>query len=1251
MKVYTGMIKRLMLFALLFVAASTSAKTQDTDWCTIEYPEVWDYLKAPGGFDVVVTLKPSAPIADNWLQVHLHWMKVDAYGGFSKWFPPVKKLAAGKPYKFHYQPKVEEGETHLFAFDAFLAPNADDKKKAKDQFVDIQLPPPPAYEARPDTVTFKRSYIWLEEDPAPARQGEDVVLKVKYYLDPSDTWGPKQTKLSVTPLGPWIDNPDGVINKRRMHIPYGGGMFTKEVKIEPGEHETEFRFKLGTSYRYNSCFFLCKFKSPDGKDWPWDWRGGSLTVIPTVEYVRMYPQARGGLFYPDQVPTIALAWGDRAGAGQKRGHIVVKDALNRVVLEKDVELNPGWRVQTVSLPELKSRGVFSFTLTSSKFRADGGDLEDFCYFGVIPRFERVKGRSTPFCATNLSSPGMSGLAYDLGFSAVRHFTSWKDVEPAKGKWHLKGLDRRIEANAAAGLKAWIQLYGPPAWALPPGMGRTGEFEPAPFDLGAWGDAIDTLAKRYGDRLCGFEFLNEIVPGKACEDPVKTYVDICRVGYETAKRNRPDYVCQLAGGLWPHSFRLDCLNAGIAKYIDVLPVHYSGYEGVREAQKDLAVRGIGHVRVADNETAQGHTIWNYPPELAFEKSLAQCRWVMTQWPDELCAGAEFITYFGGEDDACGNWSYALDELSPRPVAATLAVVQGKLAYAKPVDKFYLGGVCCRLFERDGRAVVFVSGTDADLGKGAATSGEMRRKDVDLATRGRVKLPCRGKLKVTDFQGNETVAENGEVTTSEMPVIVEGADLDELKLHAALTVGADGMPSALPQVVVDAAEKLRLPVTVANPYGAPTVFTVRADTPAWGTATEARFELAPGERRSVELVIVPAAGRKPPAVNRMGCSVAAKGMRVVKPFILYVTDQASLGNLVTDGDFDGDVAGWKGDGKIVATPVPGAPDNRVLRIDGIGKGYRHETRRFDLPVPGGRYLYSAWVRGDGMGGGSNIDEYDRDGKHLRNHMMLRVWTVPDSGTKGWHCLSKVFETLPETASVAVTPVGQGAAGAFLRYDNVQFSLYRGSEHVAFASADRAKSSAIPLLGANQLRAEGGYAFGERNCAGVARFSWTREALVFEATVEDDVFTPKGVVTESGEEALKGDSVALCVFPRIGADGRPGAEQLRWYLTKVNPGGSGTCTVYRPKRYSQGGKSGQLCKDSSLYQVEIRREGTSTVYRLSIPWSEIPGLTPARGAAFGCNLVLADSDGKDAFGRFVWGGGLKDDAADCGLVTLVP
>ena len=147
-------------------------------------------------------------------------------------------------------------------------------------------------------------------------------------------------------------------------------------------------------------------------------------------------------------------------------------------------------------------------------------------------------------------------------------------------------------------------------------------------------------------------------------------------------------------------------------------------------------------------------------------------------------------------------------------------------------------------------------------------------------------------------------------------------------------------------------------------------------------------------------------------------------------------------------------------------------------------------------------------------------------------------------------------------------------------------------------------------------------------------------------------KAVSSESGEETLRGDSIALCIFPRIGPDGRPENDQIRWHLSRVSPGGgSGLTTVFRPKKYAMGAKSGQLCKDSSVYQVDMKREGTLTTYRLRIPWSEIPGFSPAKGASFGCNLILSDSDGGAGLGRMVWGGGFKGDSSDCGLVTLIP
>ena len=1224
-------LKTILLTLAATAAAFANAATLDGKWCTIEYPDQWNYREETNGFEIKVTLKPSAPVEGAWLQPHLHWMRLMGYGGFQAWQNPVRKPEVGKTYKFRYNPKVNEDDVNRYAFCIYLAPNGDDKKKLAEEWVDVKIPPPPPYEPMPADIKFKKSFIRIDEQPAPVRVGEEFVLKVHYYLDPSETWGNKQSKLSVTPLGPWIDNPDGVINKKRMHVSYGGTMFTQEKRIEPGEHTVEFKFTVGNAYRYNSCFFLCKFKTPDNKDWPWDYRGGSLSVVPEIDVLRLYPSARGGMFFYDETPLVVLVWGAQRPNGLSEGRLVVKDVHNKTVLERKVKLNPARRVQSFGFPELTQKGVFSCNITIPGFYPDGKDYEDFCYFGRIPRFEREEGRDTPFGVTNVGDPDLSELAYDLGFTLCRHFTSWSGIEPMRGNLALAGLDAAIAANAAAGLKPWIQLFGPPSWTLPPEMGRTGQFEPAPFKLEDWAAIIDVLCKRYKGKLYGFEFMNEIVPGKACKDPVKEYVDICRTGYETVKKNDPNLVCQLAGGLWPHTFRVDLLNAGVAKYVDVLPVHYSTYEGVREAQNDLAVRGIRNVFVADNETATGYSIWNYPADMAFEKSLAQCRYVMNRWPDVLTAGAKFITYFGGNADACGNWSYMLDLCSPRPVAATLAVVQGKLAYANPIGKFFIGESVCHLFERNGRSILFLSAP----GKG--------RTDV--------KIPARGSVTVTDFQGNETSVEDGVVTTGDMPVIVEGGDLDALKLHAALHLGTSVAPVAIPQHVSDV-KKITFPVTVSNPYGETKDFTVTPENPSWGKGEPVSVRLARGESKTFEIPFA-VKGGNPSGATQLGFTIAAASVpAVTKPGILFVTDSAAQGNLVENGTFDGDLKPWTGEGAAVSFPIPGDSANQVLAITGKGKGYKHATASAKLPVPGGTYLYSAWVRGEGMGGGSNLDEYDAQGKHLQNHMMLRVFSIPLSGTKGWNYLSKKITLRPTAEKLVMSPVAEGAEGARILYDNIQLTLYKGCDYVAFAAgSDGTSSSPIPLLCENQVRADDGYEWSERNLAGVARFSWTKEALVFEATVEDDILDEKSVLTDSGEETLTGDAIALSIFPRIGPDGRPENAQMRWYLSKASPGGgSGANTVFRPRAYSMGMKSGQLCKDSSVYSVDIRRQGTLTTYKLTIPWTEIPGINPAAGASFGCNIVLTDSDGKNAKARMVWGGGLKDDSADCGLVTLL-
>ena len=351
-----------------------------------------------------------------------------------------------------------------------------------------------------------------------------------------------------------------------------------------------------------------------------------------------------------------------------------------------------------------------------------------------------------------------------GLTTCRRFTNWYRHNPGPGVFKLDELEDELETAARHGVAEWLCIYDPPAFAQP---GKITSISYRAFDFreDVWREFVATATRRLQGKFIGWEWLNEITPG-GCDDPVATYLAMCRIGAETAKQIDPDLVSILAGGLYPRSFRLDMLKAGVGPYIDALPVHYQNGSGVAEARSDLNAAGLANVAVWEDESGRARNAWAVPP-LEEIQGTNQADWVLRQWPDELAAGCQRIIYFGGRGDAAGSWDYLLDDLSPRPVAATLAVLTSKLFNAKPQGTFMLGrGGLVHLFERDGRPVLVVSTYEAD--------GEIIQLHAGSES-----------LTVTDYQGNEQsvacTAGVAELALAGLPVFVEGADLDCLKAY--------------------------------------------------------------------------------------------------------------------------------------------------------------------------------------------------------------------------------------------------------------------------------------------------------------------------------------------------------------------------------------------------------------------------------------------------------------------------------------
>ena len=144
----------------------------------------------------------------------------------------------------------------------------------------------------------------------------------------------------------------------------------------------------------------------------------------------------------------------------------------------------------------------------------------------------------------------------------------------------------------------------------------------------------------------------------------------------------------------------------------------------------------------------------------------------------------------------------------------------------------------------------------------------------------------------------------------------------------------------------------------------------------------------------------------------------------------------------------------------------------------------------------------------------------------------------------------------------------------------------------------------------------------------------------------------VVKTGPDTLKGDALQIGLHPAnrlVGADN----AAIEWYISAANPGsGSGKHTVFRPAAHAAGLASGQLAKDSSVYEIAVKRNGKDTCYEFRVPWRDAGGVRPQAGTRLGLSLRLTDADSGAARGAAAWGRGLESWApSSFGSLVLLP
>ena len=780
-----------------------------------------------------------------------------------------------------------------------------------------------------------------------------------------------------------------------------------------------------------------------------------------------------------------------------------------------------------------------------------------------------------------------------------------------------------------------------------------------------------MTTRLRGKFLGWEWLNEITPGEG-SDAVNSYLKMCKIGTETAKAIDPDLVTILAGGLFPRSFRTQVLTAGVGKYIDALPVHYQNGDGVLEARQDLDAAGFQNVAVWEDESARGLNAWGVPPMEELQNT-EQANWVLMQWTDELAAGCEKIIYFGGRGSAAGSHGYLLDDMSPRPVAATLAVFTSKMHRAKPLGVFLAGqGGIFHLFEREGKPVL------------VASTYEQEGEEVSLHVGSK-------QVTITDYQGNETPlpSQNGEVRLQLDPVrfFVEGGDLDVLKAYvvpqiSVARVGAGTSANVArarritPRVSMLKGLKGQFGVHIRNLYDRKLTGKVKLQRPTeWASAelveTEPLgFSLNPGEAKTCQLAL-----RIPEGAEARDYAISAavtfdweKLPHIEKPVVVSVISPDMLGNLVPNGGLEKpDAAGTGPEGWRVNGKTKKWASSEGLG-DGLGKyvlkfenppGWEHCGR--NIPLRGGQtYLYTAWVRNKDMGCGSNMTQVMADGRQIRLYD-VQVFSCGSSNPH-WQMFTCRKEMPAETKTVSFTPVAKGKGYAL--YDNLRVTLFEGSDYAA--EAHRAKAAPkidgsldewvtdcpIPLIGRNQVTSQApGYTWRPDNLSAIGYLMWDDANLYAAIRVRDNAHHATGSGKQVGEEFTAGDCLILGIDPTKRG---PGADSkaFAYYLSSSVPGGgSGKHTLFRPKAHSGGRPSGHLFRDSSIYNMAVAQGDGVCVYELRIPLTEL-GLSGGLGTKLGFSVQLNDNDGKGRVGQMNWGGGLHPNwfPRNFGIVTFV-
>ena len=333
--------------------------------------------------------------------------------------------------------------------------------------------------------------------------------------------------------------------------------------------------------------------------------------------------------------------------------------------------------------------------------------------------------------------------------------TWVNLEPQKGTWNFRTLDREVDETVAAGIQVLLTLGQTPPWATsqPTVKGNHGYGAPAPpTDLQDWDTYVQTVAERYKGRISAYELWNEPYYKGFYTGTIPQLTELAGRAYKIIKSVDPE-----ATVVSP-SCNLDCLNNfldhGGNRSIEVVGYHMSPDPQPPEAAAAIASKiysimaknGVSQLPLWNDENSWG-------PHSAFSSEQQQAAYLARSYIINWWLGVQRLYWYAWDNDNYVALKLTDRNRVPTPAAMAYAQIENWMVGAAMQDCKTRGSVWTCELDRDGRKSWLVWSTD--------------NRGGSLANLG---LPAISKVSTLDGQ-TLSGSEAQSVGVSESPVLAE------------------------------------------------------------------------------------------------------------------------------------------------------------------------------------------------------------------------------------------------------------------------------------------------------------------------------------------------------------------------------------------------------------------------------------------------------------------------------------------------